>query len=130
MRPGEIEDDADPGCHKDQEAYHLDKNVDQDAGDRHICGYAELRKQPCADDVAADADERNQRINRFAHEAQAGENVRATLGRCEQAPPANPGRRQRHRSGDNDERRAPLRADKSLQNRGEAEISNQSGQQH
>ena len=42
MRPGEIEDDADPGCHKDQEAYHLDENVDQDAGDRHICGYAEL----------------------------------------------------------------------------------------
>ncbi len=80
MRPGEIEDDADPGCHKDQEAHHLDKNVDQDAGDRHICGHAELGKQPRADDVAADADERNQRIDRFANESQGDENVWATCG--------------------------------------------------
>ena len=58
MRADEIEHNTDPGRHKDQEAHHLDKNVDQNAGDRHICGDAELRQQPCADDVAADADER------------------------------------------------------------------------
>ena len=77
MRTDEIEHDADPGCHKDQKADHLDKDVDEDAGDRHIGGHAELRKKPCADDVAANADERKQRIDRFAHEAQTGENVRS-----------------------------------------------------
>ena len=51
----------------------------KNAGDRHICGYAELRKKPCADDVAADADERKQRIDRFANKPQAGENVWPTI---------------------------------------------------
>ncbi len=42
VRAGEIQHDTDPGRHKDQEAHDLDKNVDENAGNCHICGDAEL----------------------------------------------------------------------------------------
>ncbi len=97
-RPGQplgahqIGDDAEAGQQQYRQADNLEKNVDQNAGDRQTRGDAEMRQQPCADDVATNHGKGEKRIDRIADKPKPDKNAMVSgRARRQHQPPANSG---------------------------------------